>query len=49
MGSASEVEYLLLLSYDLHYLKDKYQMLNENLIEIRKMLNVFMQKIEDDI
>ena len=49
MGSASEVEYLLLLSYDLHYLKDKYQILNENLIEIRKMLNVFMQKIEDDI
>ncbi|NQV17449.1 MAG: four helix bundle protein [Armatimonadetes bacterium] len=49
MGSASEVEYLLLLSYDLHYLKDKYQMLNENLIEIRKMLNVFMQKIKTDI
>ena len=49
MGSASEVEYLLLLSYDLHYLKDKYQTLNENLIEMRKMLNVFMQKIEDDI
>jgi four helix bundle protein len=49
MGSASEVEYLLLLSYDLYYLKDKYQMLNEKLVEIRKMLNVFMQKIEDDI
>ena len=49
MGFASEVEYLLLLSYDLHYLKDEYQILNENLIEIRKMLNVFMQKIENDI
>ena len=49
MGSASEVEYLLLLSYNLHYLKDKYQILNDNLIEIRKMLNVFMQKIENDI
>ena len=49
MASATEVEYLLLLSHDLHYLKDKYQMLNENLIEIRKMLNAFMQKIENDI
>jgi len=27
MGSASEVEYLLLLSHDLHYLKDKYQII----------------------
>ena len=49
MGSASEVEYLLLLSYDLYYFKDKYKILNGNLIEMRKMLNVFMQKIENDI
>jgi four helix bundle protein len=49
MGSASEVECLLLLSFDLHYLKDEYEMLNQNLIEVRKMLNTFMRMIEDDI
>lgn len=49
MGSASEVEYLLLLAFELHYLKDNYKMLNNNLTEIRKMLNVFMRMIENDI
>ena len=47
MGSASEVEYLLLLSYDLSYLKvNDFNDLNNLVIEIRKMLNVYMQKIK---
>ena len=40
MGSASEVEYLLLLSFDLKYLlKAEYQKLNEKTIEVKKMLS----------
>ena len=47
MGSASEVEYLLLLSYDLSYLKvNDYNDLNNSLIEVKKMLNAYMQKIK---
>ncbi len=43
MGSASEVEYLLLLSYDLKYLlKTEYQILNEKIIEVKKMLSRFI-------
>lgn len=49
MGSASESEYLLLLSNDLSYLtKNDYNYLNNLLIEVRKMLNVYMQKIKAD-
>ncbi len=43
MGSASEVEYLLLLSFDLKYLlKAEYQELNEKTIEVKKMLSSFI-------
>lgn len=49
MGSSSEVEYLLLLSNDLDYLNDNYITLNNDLIKTRKMLNLFMQNINDDI
>lgn len=46
MGSASELEYQLLLAKDLAYLKiDDYEKLNDELIEIRKMLNMFIQKL----
>jgi len=48
MGS-SEVEYLLLLAHDLNYLSDVYSILNDQLLKLRKMLNVFMQQINDDI
>ena len=48
MGSASETEYLLLLSKDLGYLENDFKAINNNLIVIKKMLNVFMQKIEED-
>ena len=47
MGSASEVEYLLLLSSDLSYFKnDDYNILNKSLIEVKKMLNTYMQKMK---
>ena len=34
MGSSSEVEYLLLLSYDLDYLNDNYITLNNDLVSL---------------
>ncbi len=49
MGSSSELEYLLLLTRDLGYLVDKeYQDLSTNLVEIRKMLNSFIQRLKTD-
>ena len=47
MGSSSELEYLLLLAHDLGYLaEDSYQEKHNNLVEIRKMLNAFIQKLK---
>lgn len=47
MGSASELEYLLLLAHDLGYLQtDIYQHIQNDLIETRKMLNAFIQKLK---
>ena len=47
MGSASELEYELLLAHDLKYLDDKnYEILTTELIEIRKMLNGLIQRIK---
>jgi four helix bundle protein len=47
MGSASELEYLLILARDLNYLpSDIYQSLNNDLVEVRKMLNAFIQKLK---
>ncbi|MER0439207.1 four helix bundle protein [Emticicia sp. W12TSBA100-4] len=46
MGSASELEYQLILSNDLGYIQtDNYEKLNNELIEIRKMLNTFIHKL----
>ena len=46
MGSASELEYQLLLARDLGYLKNEnYNSLNEQVIEVRKMLNALIQKL----
>lgn len=46
MGSSSELEYLFLLAHDLGYIPDKsYTTLNANLIEVRKMLNAFLQTL----
>ena len=47
-GSASETEYLLLLSKDLKYAdSSKMEILNENIIEIKKMLSSLIQKINN--
>lgn len=46
MGSASELEYHLLLAKDLGLLEiKKYEQLAGLLIEVKKMLNVFIQKL----
>lgn len=46
MGSASEVEYQLLLCYDLGFINEKiYQTTNTELIELKKMLNALIQKV----
>jgi len=47
MGSASELEYLLLLAHDLGYLQENiYQSMQNDLVETRKMLNAFIQKLK---
>lgn len=46
MGSASELEYLLLLCHDLEYIdKEKYNSCNLDLLTLKKMLNALIQKI----
>ena len=47
MGSSSELEYLILLARELDYLQQApYQFMQNDLIEIRKMLNAFIQKLK---
>ena len=47
MGSSSELEYLLLLARDLGYLSDEnHQILNNDLTEVRRMLNALIQKLK---
>ncbi len=47
MGSSSELEYLLLLANDLRYFdSNTYTCLNDNLIEVRKMLNAFLKTLK---
>ena len=46
MGSASEVEYQILLSYELCYMdRKKYDNLNSDIQEIKKMLSSYIVKI----
>ena len=46
MGSASEVEYLLLLSKDLNYInQNQYEILNNKIVEIKKMMSAYSAKI----
>ena len=45
-GSASEVEYQLLLANDLNYIQDEtYEELNQQVNELKKMLNSFIKKL----
>lgn len=49
MGSASELEYHLLLAHDLDYLnKSDYERIRNEVIEIKKMLTSFIQKLKAD-
>ena len=46
MGSASELEYQLILSHDLSYLPtETFETTSSELIEIKRMLNAFIQKL----
>lgn len=46
MGSASELEYHLLLSRDLNFLKQTdHESLTNTVIEIKRMLTAFLQKL----
>jgi len=50
MGSASELDYHLLLSRDLGLLKDdEYQRTSKDLTEVRKMLTSLLNSIENEI
>ena len=47
MGSASEVEYQLLLAHDLNYLRNPaYEQLSIQVLEVKRMLPSLMQKVK---
>jgi len=49
MGSASELEYQLLLAHDLGFMNStKYKTLVNHVIEVKRMLAVLMQKVRTD-
>jgi four helix bundle protein len=49
MGSASELEYHLLLARDLKYLDDKdYMALDNQVCEVKRMLTVLIQKLKTE-
>ncbi len=49
MGSASELEYQLLLAHDLDYLRNPgYERLAVQVVEVKKMLSSLMQKVKAD-
>jgi four helix bundle protein len=47
MGSASELEYQLLLAHDLEYLHNpEYERLTAQAVEVKRMLSSLMQKVK---
>lgn len=49
IGSASELEYHLLLSHDLKLLKTSdYQLLESEVVDVKRMLTSFIQKLKTD-
>jgi four helix bundle protein len=49
MGSASELEYHLLLAHDLGYIsQEDYKRLEQNATEVKRMLTGFIQKLKAD-
>jgi four helix bundle protein len=50
MGSASELDYHLLLSRDLDFMTaDEFTRASAELIEVRKMLTSFLNSVEEQI
>ena len=50
IGSSSELEYQLILAHDLNYMDDKtYIELSTELVEVRRMLYAFIQRLKTDI
>lgn len=50
MGSASELEYQLILAKDLGFFSsDDYTRLNSHLLEVKRMLNAFIRKVRERI
>jgi len=48
-GSASELEYQLLLAHDLNLLKaEEYQSLGRAVVEVKRMLSAFMQRLRTE-
>lgn len=49
-GSASELEYQIILAHDLHYLDDQsyFELLSE-LVEVRRMLYALVQRLKTNI
>lgn len=49
MGSASELEYQLLLAHDLKYLSSSdYDSLSQSVIEIKRMLGSLISKVDEE-
>ena len=49
MGSASELEYHLLLSYDLKFLDEQiYRPLNDRVEEVKRMLASLTRKVDEE-
>ncbi len=49
MGSASELEYQILLAKDLNFVKDPdYNLLSSDVIEVKRMLSSLIQKLRAD-
>lgn len=47
MGSASEVEYYLVLAHDLKLLDDRlHAQIESDLLDVKRMLNAFIQKLK---
>jgi four helix bundle protein len=50
MGSASELDYELILAHDLNLLDDaSFEMLSQELLSVRKMLSSLVQRLKTDI
>jgi four helix bundle protein len=49
MGSASELEYYFMLAHDLELLNaGQFEPLNRQLLQVKRMLNAFIQKLKAD-